>query len=360
MFGRRTTLLIVALAVSSGTAGDAAAQAQRAGIVTVSSGTVQVARPSAPTRPLKLRDDVFVHDRVTTGEHSLARILLGGGKALVTVSERSVITITEVPGHSIIDLATGRMSLAVARDRMKPGDSVEIRTSVAIAGVRGTVVIAEVTPGSLPAQTSARFTVLKGLVEVNALDPTTRRTFGPSTLLGAHQTLLADRRGVTPPTGISQQAAERLGKLFSPPLSDPTRARAAIRQQAGHEPRPEPEEWDTEHDRGHRRGTTPRDDGDGKRSDRRESLDQGFGDGSGRDQRTGRSDIGRRWEGLERSDRHERIDRGDSLDRLDRPERAERLERPERADRAERPERVERAERTERPGRTERPERRGR
>jgi len=220
-------LLVVGLAVSGAVAGDAAAQERRAGIVTVATGTVQVARPSVPVRALKFRDDVFVHDRVSTGEHSLARILLGG-KAVVTVSERSVVTITEVPGHSIIDLATGRMSLAVARDRMKPGDSVEIRTSVAIAGVRGTVVIAEVTPGGAPSQTSARFTVLKGLVEVNAIDPATRRTVGASTFLGADQTLLADRSGVAAPTAISRQAAERLGMLFSPPLPPPTETRAAI------------------------------------------------------------------------------------------------------------------------------------
>ena len=352
MSARRRALLVFALAVASANAGDAVAQGQRAGVVTVATGMVQVARPSAPTRALRLRDDVFVHDRVTTGEHSLARILLGGGKALVTVSERSVVTITEIPGHSIIDLATGRMSLSVARDRMKPGDSVEIRTSVAIAGVRGTVVIAEVTPGDTPAQTSARFTVLKGLVEVNALDPTTRRTFGASTLLGAHQTLFVDRRGVTPPTGVSQQAAERLGNLFSPPLPDASgAARAAIRQQAGNARRPGPEDSDPERDSGHRRGATTRDDRDGGRSDRLERLDRGSGDGRDRDQRTERSDIGWRSERLERSDRHERIDRGDRLDRLDRPERAERVERPERAIRAERPERVERPERTERPDR---------
>lgn len=226
MSARRTAVLIASLTVSSALAGDAAAQAQRAGIVTVATGTVQVARPSAPARPLKFRDDVFVHDRVSTGEHSLARILLGG-KAVVTVSERSVVTITEIPGHSIIDLATGRLSLAVARDRMKPGDSVEIRTSVAIAGVRGTVVIAEVTPGSNAAP-SARFTVLKGLVEVNALDPTTRQTLGASTFLAAHQTLLATRNGVTPPTAISRQAAERLGMLFDAPLPAASGGRAAI------------------------------------------------------------------------------------------------------------------------------------
>ena len=42
--------------------------------------------------------------------------MLLGGKAVVTVRERSVITITEVPGRSTIELETGKFALAVARD----------------------------------------------------------------------------------------------------------------------------------------------------------------------------------------------------------------------------------------------------
>jgi hypothetical protein len=130
-----------------------------------------------------------------------------------------------LPRRSIIDLASGRMSLAVAREKMMPGDSVEIRTSVAIAGVRGTVVIAEILPGDGAA--AARFTVLKGLVEVSGLDPATRQMLGAPTLLAARQTVLADRRGVAPPITISRQAAERLGAEFqTPPPPPPAEARA--------------------------------------------------------------------------------------------------------------------------------------
>ena len=90
----------------------------------------------------------MVEDTVTTGDKSLARMLLGG-KAVVTVRERSTVTITEVPGRSTIDLDSGKFALAVAREKMRPGEEIQIRTPNAIAGVRGTVVVTEVNRQSL-------------------------------------------------------------------------------------------------------------------------------------------------------------------------------------------------------------------
>jgi len=119
-------------------------QASRAGVITTLEGNVTVASVSAPQpRPLKFRDDVFVNDRVVTGDRSIARMLLGG-KAVVTVRERSALTITEVPGKSTIALDSGKIAVAVAREKMKPGEEVEVRTPNAVAGVRGTVFVAEV------------------------------------------------------------------------------------------------------------------------------------------------------------------------------------------------------------------------
>ena len=62
----------------------------RAGVVTTPQGTASVAR-TTESRPLKFKDDIFVQDRITTGDDSIARTLLGG-KAVVTVRERSVLT----------------------------------------------------------------------------------------------------------------------------------------------------------------------------------------------------------------------------------------------------------------------------
>ncbi|HEY3098086.1 MAG TPA: FecR domain-containing protein [Methylomirabilota bacterium] len=137
-------------------------------MVTTLEGNVTVTRVTVPPQPLKFKDDVFVDDKVTTGDRSLARMLLGG-KAVVTVRERSVLTITEVPGKATIDLSAGKIAVAVAKDKMRPGESIEIRAANAVAGIRGTVVVAEVSSASAQAGgvggPTGTFWVLRGQVE---------------------------------------------------------------------------------------------------------------------------------------------------------------------------------------------------
>src|SRR5437868_11165980 len=90
----------------------ALAQQSKAGVVTTLEGNVTARRVALPDPlPLKFKDDVLLQDTVTTGDRSLARMLLGG-KAVVTVRERSIITITEVPGRSTIELESGKFALA--------------------------------------------------------------------------------------------------------------------------------------------------------------------------------------------------------------------------------------------------------
>jgi hypothetical protein len=87
----------------------------QAGIVTTLEGVAMVSRIALPEgRPLQFKDDVFAHDRITTGDRSLVRVLLGG-KATITARERSVLTITEVPGVSTVHLEEGRISVAVSK-----------------------------------------------------------------------------------------------------------------------------------------------------------------------------------------------------------------------------------------------------
>ena len=119
------------------------AQTQPVGVVTTLTGQVTLARTAVP-EPLilKFRDDVFERDRISTAEKSIVRVLLGG-KAIVTVRELSVLTITEEPGRATIDLTSGKIGVAVAKQRMRPGESLEIRTPNAVAAVRGTVITAE-------------------------------------------------------------------------------------------------------------------------------------------------------------------------------------------------------------------------
>jgi hypothetical protein len=152
------TLLVVA--------GTGLAQPPRAGVVTAVHGTATVSR-GAITMPLalKFRDDVFAQDRIATGELSYARILLGGA-AVVSVRERSAVTISETSQVSSISVGSGGIALSVARELMRPGQAIEIRTLNAVAGIRGTVIVTEV------AGATTRFTLLTGKVDVRAAGTT--------------------------------------------------------------------------------------------------------------------------------------------------------------------------------------------
>ena len=137
-------ILVVALVVPAFWPISALAQEPKAGVVTTLQGAATVARVPLPQEiPLKFKDDVLYRDRITTKEQSIVRVLLGG-KALITVRELSVFTITEEPGRAFVDLDSGKIALAVARQRLRPGEAIEVRTPNAIAAVRGTVMIVEV------------------------------------------------------------------------------------------------------------------------------------------------------------------------------------------------------------------------
>jgi hypothetical protein len=184
---------------------------EKVGVVTTVVGPVSVARTSMAPAALKFKDDVFVNDRVTTGDEAMTRILLGG-KVIVTARERSTLTITEVPGLATIDLGTGRIAVAVDRTRMKPGERVDVRTPHAVAGVRGTVLVVEA-----KANTST-VTVLKGLVEVARLDAS-GRPVGAITPVAAQQAVSV-RNNVLParPQAITPGRSQELSKEFTPPL----------------------------------------------------------------------------------------------------------------------------------------------
>ena len=202
------------LAVLIGLVLGAHAEAQeRAGVVTTLEGNATVSRASLPSpAPLKFKDDIYVRDRIATGGESIARILLGG-RAVVTVRERSVVTITEVPGVSTVDVVAGRAAVAVLREKMRPGDLVEVKTPNAVAGIRGTVIVAEV----FDAQHS-RITVLKGVIDVTRLDG------GRPQIVTALQRVSVDGQApVSMPQTITPDAAKSLGQEFrvAPPRTTP-------------------------------------------------------------------------------------------------------------------------------------------
>jgi len=116
------------------------------GVVSTLIGEATVARgTTSQPLALKMRDDVFMQDRISTKERSLVHVLMGG-KALLTVRELSVLTITEEGGRATVDLQSGKVGLAVVRQKMKPGETIEIRTPHVVAAVRGTVLVVEIVP----------------------------------------------------------------------------------------------------------------------------------------------------------------------------------------------------------------------
>src|SRR6266849_455096 len=205
---------------------------ERVGVVTNIEGLATVARLALPEpRPLRFKDDLFLRDRITTGERSIVRVLLGGN-ATVTARERSVLTITEVPGISTIELGAGRISVAVSKGLMKPGEVVEIRTPNAVTAIRGTVVVAEVFPVAGGVQST--ITVLRGLVDVTRLDPVTRQRVGPSVDVGTRHAVTAiGSNALSRPAPISPDDAKRLTADFQiVPSTAPSAAATAAVQQA--------------------------------------------------------------------------------------------------------------------------------
>ncbi len=200
-------LLLLALGPSPAPAQSAAG----VGIVTTLSGQATVARAALPQPlPLRFKDDVFQKDRISTAEKSIVRVLLGG-KALVTVRELSVLTVTEKMGRSTVDLASGKIAVGVARQRMRPGEILEIRTPNAVAAVRGTVLVVEIIQASAsshggPTPATTNVHVLHGLVDVSPANV----PGAPPVQVGSMQTL--SRIGNAPGQlrSLTPEAAERI------------------------------------------------------------------------------------------------------------------------------------------------------
>jgi hypothetical protein len=173
-----TALIVGTLAALGSPLPGLADPASGAGVVTQLRGEATVARPTLP-RPLALglRDDVFIRDEIRTQERSLVHVLMGG-KALLTVRELSVLRVTEDTGHVTIDLESGKIGLAVLRQRMKPGEIIEIRTPHAVAAVRGTVLVTEIVPG--PASSGGNGLVTHVYLLHGALDVSLRSSPGTS------------------------------------------------------------------------------------------------------------------------------------------------------------------------------------
>jgi hypothetical protein len=220
----RMKILTVAAALVCGGPVLAAAQSdESAGVVTTVNGDATLLRAVAAARPvsLRMRDEIFVHDRIHTQERSLVRVLLGG-KALITVRELSVLTVTEDAGRVTVDLQSGKIGVAVVKARMRPGEIIEIRTPNATAAVRGTVFVVDVDPiqpgqatGGQTATT--RVHLFHGALDVSArLDPS-----NPTIRLAELQSVVVSGNALGAVKPISRDAVASLTADLKPRQVNP-------------------------------------------------------------------------------------------------------------------------------------------
>ena len=189
--------------------------APEVGVVTTLQGEATVARlASTSPLPLKFRDSIFEKDRINTGEKSIVKVLMGG-RAIVTVRELSVLTITEEVGRTVVNLESGKIAVGVAKQRMKPGETLEVHTPNAVAAVRGTVFVVEVTRqgaevggGNLPAATQV--TTVQGTVQVGAIGGNPTNT----ALVNALQSVSVHGANVLQVQNWSQQQMNQLVGTF--------------------------------------------------------------------------------------------------------------------------------------------------
>jgi hypothetical protein len=177
---------------------------------------------------LRFRDGLAVRDVVDTAEKSLARFLFGG-KSTVTVKELSRLEVREesLPTGgtlSVHELSSGSILVNVARQLLRPGDEVHIRTPNAVAAVRGTTISANC---NTPSQRCI-FTVLAGSALITPLTGT-MLTLSPRTTVTVSGTQSSGTRA-EPIQPITQAQASELLQQFE--VRSPIQA-AAGQQQTG-------------------------------------------------------------------------------------------------------------------------------
>jgi FecR protein len=120
------------------------AQNQPVGAVAALIGEGSITHAAQTDRvPARIRDTVYVRDRIETAERSVIRVLMGG-RITVTIRERSVVTIIQDPMRPRVDLESGKLALKVHEGGLRAGEVAEILTPNAVTGIRGSLVVAEV------------------------------------------------------------------------------------------------------------------------------------------------------------------------------------------------------------------------
>ncbi|HEY3099176.1 MAG TPA: FecR domain-containing protein [Methylomirabilota bacterium] len=138
---RRAGIVVALLIALPSLAG---AQTQPVGAIAalVGEGTITHA-VRAERAPAKVRDEVYVRDRIETAQRSVIRVLMGG-RVTITIRERSIVTITDDPMRTRVDLESGTLAFKVHEGGLRAGEVAELLTPNTVTGIRGSLVIAEV------------------------------------------------------------------------------------------------------------------------------------------------------------------------------------------------------------------------
>ena len=90
----------------------AAVPRQPVAVVSTLSGDVTVGRAGGSI-PLKFKDEIFPDDAIKTADQSIVRLLLRE-KALMTVQQRSLLTLRDEQGTSMVALEAGQIGVSMA------------------------------------------------------------------------------------------------------------------------------------------------------------------------------------------------------------------------------------------------------
>ena len=177
------------------------------GEVTALQGQATVQRAgSSQAMPLRVQSPVYRDDTIQTLEAAKIKLLLIDGTGL-TLGERGTMTLSQLvyapqrnTHKGVVSIARG-IFRAVTR-KVLPQTAFEVRTATAVAAVRGTQWLGEVTPEA------TAIVVLEGEVTVVHADASVRGEVVLTPGLGT------DVQGKSPPTAPRQWAEKRVSTLL--------------------------------------------------------------------------------------------------------------------------------------------------
>ena len=150
----------------------AAVPRQPVAVVSTLSGDVTVGRAGGSI-PLKFKDEIFPDDAIKTADQSIVRLLLRE-KALMTVQQRSLLTLRDEQGTSMVALEAGQIGVSMADRQQRVGGTLQVQTPnvKAVLGPGNIIINTSKISGRL--QTTVY--VVDGSVEISVPGTGTQRT----------------------------------------------------------------------------------------------------------------------------------------------------------------------------------------